>query len=84
MEWVALDFDKETGEVTNAEPEVWFSAHSFQCRICGLRLDSEAEIDKAFDPVWEIEDANWRDYEPDLGDDADAAYERWSEEREGV
>jgi hypothetical protein len=50
--------------------------------VCGLRLDSEAEIDAgAFDPVWEIEDADWRDYEPDHHDDEDAAYERWKQER---
>jgi hypothetical protein len=84
VEWVASDFDKETGAITNAEPEVWFSAQSFQCRICRLRLDSEAEIDKAFDPVWEIEDASWHDFEPDLGDGEDAAYERWREERDGL
>jgi hypothetical protein len=84
VEWVAADFDKETGDVTNAAPEVWFSARSFQCRICLLRLDSEAEIDKAFNPVWEIEGADWRDFEPDLGDGEDAAYERWREERDGL
>jgi hypothetical protein len=31
--------------------------------------------------VWEIEDADWRDYEPRYDDDTDAAYERWREER---
>jgi hypothetical protein len=42
-------------------------------------LDSEAEIDAAgIDTAWEIEDADWRDYEPQ--DDGDAAYERWRDE----
>ena len=63
--WEAGDWDKETGEVTNADASVWFSADSFRCPVCGLRLDSQAEIDACFDPVWEIEDADWRDYDPD-------------------
>jgi hypothetical protein len=71
----------ETGQFTNVVPEVWFSARSFHCNVCGLRFDSEAEIDKVFDPIWEIEDADWRGYEPDYDDDGDAAYERWREER---
>ena len=83
VEWVPGDWDKETGDVTNVDGEVWFSAHSFHCPVCGLRLDSQAEIDAgAFDPVWEIEDADWRDYEPDRYNDEDAAYERWGEERD--
>ena len=87
VEWVPDDWDKETGEVTNAVGEVWFSAQKFRCPVCNLRLDSGAEIDKAFDPVWEIEDADWRDYEPqdwldyDPRDDDDADYEHWREER---
>lgn len=56
------DWDKETGEVTNADASVWFTADSFRCPVCGLRLDSQAEIDACFDPVWEIEEADWRDY----------------------
>jgi len=84
VDWEASDWDQETGEVTRAEPQVWFSAHSFQCRMCRLRLDTEAEIDKVFDPVWEIDDADWRNYEPDLSDGEDAAYERWREERDGL
>ncbi len=87
VEWVADDWDKETGEVTNAAGEVWFSAQKFRCPVCNLRLDSGAEIDKVFDPVWEIEGADWRDYEPqdwldyDPRDADDADYEHWREER---
>jgi hypothetical protein len=52
---------------------------------CRLRLDSVAEIDKAFDPVWQIEDADWRDYEPGYYDaDDDDAYERRREDRHGL
>jgi len=78
VEWVPADWDKESGDVADIEPEVWFSAEQFRCQVCGLHLDSPAEIDRCFDPVWQIEDANWRDFEP--GDDGDAAFERWREE----
>jgi hypothetical protein len=51
------------------------------CQVCGLRLDSEAEIGAAgISIAWPIEDADWRDYEPDY--DYDAAYEHWGEEED--
>jgi hypothetical protein len=91
VEW-DVDWDKETGDVTSAAPTVWFSAQAFRCDVCGLHLDAQAEIDQCFDPVWEIEDADWHDYEPEYGppddvdwrehepeDDASAAYEDWRE-----
>lgn len=81
VEYEPADWDKETGEVTDVAPEVWFSARSFRPNVCGLRLDSQAEMDKVFDPVWEIEDADWREYES-LYDDEDDAYERRREERD--
>lgn len=81
VEFEPGDWDRETGQVRNVVPEVWFSARSYRCNACGLRLGSQAEIDKVFDPVWEIEDADWRDYEPDY-DDEDIAYERWREEQD--
>lgn len=71
-----------TGGHDVIDREVWFAAQKFHCQLCGLRLDSEAEIDELFDPVWEIEDADWRDYEP--ADDGDAAYERLREETRGI
>jgi hypothetical protein len=80
VEYVPADWDKETGEVTNVAPEVWFAADSFRCNVCRLQLDSTDLIDKAFDPCWEVEDADWRDYEPYAVDDGDAAFERWREE----
>ena len=79
VEWIPDDWDKDTGQVTNVSGEVWFTAQKFYCPVCKLRLDSVAEIDKVFDPVWEIEDADWREYEPQ--DDGDAAYERWREDQ---
>jgi hypothetical protein len=79
VEWVPDDWDKETGQVTNVYEGVWFTAQKFGCRVCNLRLDSEAEIDAAgIDTAWEIEGADWRDYEPQ--DDGDAAFERWRDE----
>jgi hypothetical protein len=82
VEYEPADWDKDTGEVTNVVPEVWFSARSFRCNVCGLRLDSQAEMDKVFDPVWQIEDADWREYEQLFYDGEDDAYERWREERD--
>ena len=78
VDWDVADWDKETGNVTSVAPTVWFSAQAFHCPVCGLHLDSQAEIDKCSDPVWEIEDADWRDYEP--ADDGDAAYEHWRDD----
>jgi hypothetical protein len=77
VDWDVADWDKETGNVTSVAPTVWFSAQAFHCPVCGLHLDSQAEIDKCFDPVWEIEDADWRDYEPE--DDLREADEHWRE-----
>jgi hypothetical protein len=78
VDWEPGDWDKETGEVTNVAGVVWFSAQAFHCQVCGLHLDSQAEIDKCFDPVWEIEDADWRNYEPDY--DLREAYEHWHDD----
>ncbi len=80
VDWEVSDWDKETGNVTHVEGEVWFSAQAFRCRTCGLKLGSELKIDAAgIETAWHIENADWRDYEPDY--DEDAAYERWREER---
>ncbi len=79
VDWEPDDWDKETGEVTNAYGQVRFNAGKFRCRLCNLRLDSETEIEQAGLPTtWPIEDADPRDYEP--LDDDDAAYERWRDE----
>jgi hypothetical protein len=91
VDWFPDDWDKETGEVTNARGEVWFTAQKYHCPLCNLRLDSEAEIEQAeLDTSWEIEDADWRDYESqnwqdyDPRDDDDADYEHRREERHGL
>jgi hypothetical protein len=78
VDWNVADWDKETGDVTSVAGVVWFSAHAFRCQVCGLHLDSEAEIDASFDLVWEVEGADPRDYEPE--DAADAAYEYYGGE----
>jgi hypothetical protein len=79
VEWEVTDYDKETGAPTHAEGLVWFSAQAFHCPVCGLHLGSPAEIDKCFDPIWQIEGADWHNYEPDYDEDA---YERWREEQD--
>jgi hypothetical protein len=80
VDWDVADWDKETGDVTDVAATVWFSADAFHCQVCGLRLDSQAEIGACFDPLWEIEDADWREYEPDYGsEDYRDAYEHWRE-----
>jgi hypothetical protein len=87
VEYEPDDWDRETGRVTQVDAQVWFTARAYRCPVCRLRLDSVAEIDKAFDSVWQIEDADWRDYEPgyyDDYDDADNAYERQREDRHGL
>ena len=79
VEWVESDWDKETGEVSHVEGEVWFTAQAFHCPVCGMRLDSEAEIDAAgIKTAWEIEGADWRNYEP--GYDQDAPCEHWDDD----
>jgi hypothetical protein len=73
--------------VTQVDAQVWFTARAYRCPVCRLRLDSIAEIDKAFAPVWQIEDADWRDYEPgyyNAADDDAAAYECRREDRHGL
>ena len=83
VDWEPDDWDKETGEVTNVYGEVRFNAEQCRCRLCDLRLDSEAEIGQARLPTaWPIEDADPAEYEPLLLDDDDATYERWREDHQ--
>ena len=81
--YIPSDWD-EGGDVTRVEPQVWFTATSFRCGVCQLHLDSSEEIDQVIDVIWEIEDADWRDYEPHHDYDPDADYERWREERSSL
>jgi hypothetical protein len=65
VEYDVADWDKDTGVVTSVVPVVMFSAEAFRCPICGLRFDSQTEVEACFESVWVIKDADWRDYEPD-------------------
>ncbi len=81
VEWNPDDSYKEASQVPNFVGEVWFTAQKFFCPVCHLRLDSEDEIDVAgIEPGWQIEGADWREYEQEPLDE-DAPYERWREER---
>jgi hypothetical protein len=66
-----------TGNHDVIDREVWFATEEFHCQLCGLRLDSDAEVEELLEPVWKIEDADWREYEPEIYDDGDSAYEHW-------
>ncbi len=60
---------------------VWFFGDRFACSVCGLQLDSAAELSAAkMDVDWEVQGVNPADYDSvDL--DEDAAYEAWRENR---
>lgn len=83
VEWEPYDWNDD-GQVSAVAGEVWFTAHSFRCPVCFLRLVSEAEVGKAFDAVWQIEGADWRKYEPVYEYDDDAAYERRRDDTRGL
>lgn len=64
--WWATPERKQGTQPTPSNPTVLFDADRFECPVCGLRLDSPAEMDLAgVETVWEIKDADWRDYEED-------------------
>jgi hypothetical protein len=74
---VVWEPDWEGDRIINAAGTLWFEADSFACRVCGLRLDSAAELGAAdMETRWKIEDADPRAYEPY---DEDSAYEAWRE-----
>lgn len=55
----------EGDEIVNASATVWFKADEFSCRVCGLRLDSAAELEAAgMESRFEIEGVDPRDFEP--------------------
>jgi hypothetical protein len=59
-------------EGTGVAPVIWLTAQAFHCQVCGLHLDSQAEIYLCFDPDAEpVTDA--RNIEPE----DDAGYEHW-------
>jgi hypothetical protein len=54
---------------------------SFACRVCGLQLDSAAELTAArMEAYWEDEGADPLEFEPPF--DEDAAYEAWRDQRD--
>ena len=60
---------------------VWFSAYSFACSICGLRLDSSAEIAAAgMEETWDEGPEHVDDYPPPYDEHED--YEHWREEHQ--
>lgn len=64
--WRATPERKQGTESTPSNPTVLFDADRFECPVCGLRLDSPTEMELAgVEAVWEIKDADWRDYEED-------------------
>jgi hypothetical protein len=75
VEW---DYDRE-GDLFPAVPAVWFTADGFACRVCGLRLDSTAELEAAeMSSRWEVEDADpWQFMQ--VHHDDDEQYEAWRE-----
>jgi hypothetical protein len=61
VEW---EPEHDEDQTDNANPTVWFTPSTFECRICRLRLDSLAEIIAAgMKPRWEHESADFRKYE---------------------
>lgn len=80
------EFDVETSDAwwEDGEPNVdaWvqFTATAFTCRMCGLHLDSPAEIAAAnVATTWEVPGADPSDFLSTY--DEDAAYEAWREEQ---
>lgn len=60
-------------------PAVWFSADGLTCPVCGLRLDSLAEIEAAgMSSRWELPDEDPEPYMP-VHHDEDEQYEAWRE-----
>jgi hypothetical protein len=56
----------------------WFNAHEFACRVCGLRLDTAAEVRAAgMEPYWKVRDLDPGDFRPFDED----AYEKWRAEQ---
>jgi hypothetical protein len=60
---------------------MWFEADRFICRVCGLQLNSTAELKSAgMGDRWE-EDFNPLEYVPEI--DEDVAYEAWRNRQGG-
>jgi hypothetical protein len=79
-----VDWDYERGEdgrfrATNGK--VWFNPYTFECTVCGLVLESDAELAGAgLEVRWLVPGADPKDYDP--GFDEDLLYEAWRERSE--
>lgn len=68
-----------SGKIVRPILSVWFQTDSFACPICGLRLDSPAEIAAAgVEETWDEGPEQVDDYSPPYDEDRD--YDRWREE----
>src|SRR5262249_771283 len=79
----ADDFERDPdGNILRPILSVLFYAESFACPVCGLKLDSPAEIEAAeMESAWDEGTEEVDIYSPPY--DEDAEYERWREERGG-
>jgi hypothetical protein len=80
-----VDWDYERGEDGRFHAttgKVWFNAGFFECTVCGLELENEAELTAAgLELRWLVAGADPDDYDP--GFDEDLLYEAWRDrERE--
>jgi len=79
----AEDFEVgQDGKILRPILSVRFHAESFACSVCGLKLDSPAEIEVAgMELTWDEGPEEVDVYSPPHDEDAD--YEHWREERPG-
>ena len=73
--------ERDEDGVPHATGTVWFFGYRFACGVCGLRLDSPAELAGAnMEADWKVEGADPAAYDLRAFDE-DAAYEAWREEQ---
>jgi hypothetical protein len=81
VEYEEPEWDK-TGRLASEGIALWFEPNDFGCRICGLRLNSPAELAEArVRDRWEVERTDYRDVLRFAEYDEDAAYDAWREKR---
>lgn len=80
---VDWDFEQDDdGRLRATLGKVWFNALAFECRVCGLELEDEAQLAAAgMEQRWLVPGAHPKDY--NMGFDEDLLYEAWRDrERE--
>jgi hypothetical protein len=79
----ARDYERDPdGNILRPILSVSFYAESFACPVCGLKLDSPAEIEAAgMESPWDEGTEGVDVYSPPY--DEDAEYERWRDEHRG-